>query len=106
MFEKQSKNIWVAEAVCTDCHSAHDIQRTDNPDTAAMKEKLLATCQQCHPGATANFSSAWLSHYEPSMNKAPLVFLVRRFYGVFIPFVLVGLGMHVLVDLWRAITNR
>ena len=91
------------EAVCTDCHGVHDITRTDDPTSPVMQANLLDTCRQCHPDATENFPAAWLSHYEPSLSKAPLVYLVRLFYLVFIPFVMVGLSLHILLDLWKSI---
>lgn len=103
---KEGKDIWVEEAVCADCHGVHDIQPVDSPNSPVIKANLVETCRSCHPDATANFPSAWLSHYEPSMDKAPLVFLVRWFYWILIPFIVVGLLSHILVDLWRVIKNR
>ncbi len=106
LMEKQDKDIWVEEAVCTDCHGIHDIQQVDNPNSPVIKGNLEATCGKCHADINVNFPGAWLSHYEPSINKAPLIFFVRWFYRILIPFILVGLSVHVLLDLWRRITNR
>ena len=103
---KQGKDIWAREAVCTDCHGVHDIQMVDNPDSPVIKANLVTTCGKCHPDATTNFPGAWLSHYEPSINKAPLVFFVKWFYRILIPFILVGLLIHILIDIWRVVTNR
>ncbi|MFC1987560.1 cytochrome c3 family protein [Chloroflexota bacterium] len=102
----QGKDIPVREAVCTDCHGVHDIRSVDNPDSPVIKANLLETCRKCHPDATTNFPGAWLSHYEPSLTKAPLVFFADWFYRILIPFILVGLSIHILLDLWRRITNR
>jgi hypothetical protein len=71
-----------------------------------MQANLLRTCQQCHPGATRNFSSAWLSHYEPSLRRTPLVYGVKIFYTVFIPFIIGGLVLQILLHLWRVVVNR
>jgi hypothetical protein len=106
LITKENKDIWVQEAVCTDCHGIHDIQAVDSPDSPVIKANLVATCGKCHNDATTNFSGAWLSHYEPSLKKLPMIFLVQWFYKLMIPFVLVGLSLHVLLDLWRRITNR
>ncbi|MBI4186516.1 MAG: cytochrome c3 family protein [Chloroflexi bacterium] len=102
---KQSKEIWAEAAVCTDCHGVHDIQAVDDPDSPVLKANLASTCSKCHPGATANFPGAWLSHYEPGMDKATLVFLVRWFYRVLIPFILAGLLVHIGLGLWRALKH-
>ena len=98
---KQSKDTWVEEAVCTDCHGVHDIQVVDSPDSPVIKGNLVTTCGKCHSDVTVNFPGAWLSHYEPSINKAPLIFIVKWFYWILIPFMLAGLSVHVLLDLWR-----
>ncbi len=106
LVEKQSKDIWVGEAVCTDCHGVHDIQQVDSPGSPVIKENLMNTCGKCHSNITVNFPGAWLSHYEASISKSPLIFFVRWFYRILIPFILIGLSAHVLLDLWRRITNR
>jgi predicted CXXCH cytochrome family protein len=93
-------------AVCTDCHGVHDIQKADSPDSPVMKANLAKTCQKCHEDANENFPGAWLSHYEPSWQKAPLVYGVKVAYAVLIPFMIGGLGLQVLLHLWRLMVNR
>lgn len=106
LVDKQRKDIWVQEAVCTDCHGVHDIQRVNSPNSPVLKANIAATCGKCHEGATPNFPAAWLSHYEPSPTRNTLVYVVRGMYQVFIPFMLIGLSIHLLLDLWRTVTNR
>jgi len=106
LVETENKDFLVEEAVCTDCHGIHDIRQVDSPDSPVIKANLLGTCRKCHPDATENFPGAWLSHYEPSIDKYPLIFSIEWFYRILIPFILVGLFGHVLIDLWRRITNR
>jgi hypothetical protein len=93
-------------ARCTDCHGVHDIQKTRGPQSPVIKANLLRTCQQCHPDATDNFPGAWLSHYEPSLHKAPMVYGVKLAYAVVIPFMIGGLGLQILLSLWRLMANR
>jgi nitrate/TMAO reductase-like tetraheme cytochrome c subunit len=93
-------------ARCTDCHGVHDIQKTRDPQSPVIKANLLATCRQCHADATDNFPAAWLSHYEPSLQKAPLVYAVKIGYAVIIPFMIGGLGLQVLLHFWRLMANR
>ena len=64
-----------------------------------MKENLLAVCQRCHEEAPASFPDAWLSHYEPSLAVAPLVFLIKVAYWFFIPFVILGLSIQIFMHL-------
>ena len=93
-------------ARCTDCHGVHDIERPDDPSSPVMKANLVKTCRQCHAEANDNFPAAWLSHYEPSWKKAPLVYGVKLAYAVLIPFMIGGLGLQILLHLWRLMVNR
>jgi hypothetical protein len=93
-------------ARCTDCHGVHDIEKADSPESPVMKSNLAQTCRKCHEGSNENFPDAWLSHYEPSWQKAPLVYGVKLAYAVIIPFMIGGLGLQILLHLWRLMVNR
>jgi predicted CXXCH cytochrome family protein len=93
-------------ARCTDCHGVHDIEKADDPSSPVMKSNLQKTCQKCHEDANANFPDAWLSHYEPSLTKAPVVYGVKVAYALLIPFMIGGLGLQILLHLWRLMVNR
>jgi nitrate/TMAO reductase-like tetraheme cytochrome c subunit len=93
-------------ALCIDCHGVHDIARVDDPGSPVLKANLVKTCRGCHPGANENFPAAWLSHYQPSWKRAPLVYGVKVFYWIFIPFVIGGLLLQILLHLWRVAVNR
>jgi formate dehydrogenase gamma subunit len=43
-------------ANCGSCHGVHKILSSTDPRSTIYKANLPATCGQCHPGATANFS--------------------------------------------------
>jgi predicted CXXCH cytochrome family protein len=93
-------------AVCTDCHGVHDIARAKDPSSPVVRANLVRTCRKCHAGATDDFPSAWLSHYEPSPQKAPLVWAVTLFYKLMIPFMIGGLVLQIALHLWRVVVNR
>lgn len=93
-------------ARCTDCHGVHDIQKSNASTSPVIQANLLKTCRQCHADATANFPAAWLSHYEPSLHQAPLVYAVKLGYAVIIPFMIGGLGLQIVLHLWRLMANR
>ncbi|MBS1151619.1 MAG: cytochrome family protein [Myxococcaceae bacterium] len=93
-------------ALCTDCHGVHDITHVNAPGSKVLQANLVKTCQQCHPDATENFPAAWLSHYEPTWEKASLVYGVKKFYAVFIPFIIGGLVLQICLHLWRVVVNR
>ena len=93
-------------AVCIDCHGIHDITKTKGADTNLIKENLVKRCQKCHADATMNFPDSWISHYEPNFKKAPLVYLINLAYKVFIPFMIIGLLLQILLHIWRYAVNR
>jgi hypothetical protein len=84
--------------VCIDCHGVHDMKQVDDPESAVMKENLLSTCRKCHPDATANFPTSWLSHYRPDPEHAAPVYYVQLFYEFFIPTLIVGMLAFVVSD--------
>jgi hypothetical protein len=93
-------------ALCTDCHGVHDIEERGAETSKVLRANLVRTCQRCHPEASDTFPDAWLSHYEPSMSRAPLVYAVRVFYVLLIPFMIGGLALQILLHLWRMVVNR
>lgn len=103
--KSQKQDTKVVTALCVDCHGVHDIQKA-REGPKALQKNLAVTCRKCHPGSSDTFPAAWLSHYEPSPKRAPLVWLVGLFYKIFIPFVIGGLVLQVLLSLWRVVVNR
>jgi predicted CXXCH cytochrome family protein len=107
IFSKEFPDQPTNKPVCTDCHGTHDIMRVDDPAKGlAVRENLLKKCQACHPGATANFPDAWMSHYIPSPDKYPVVYYINLFYKFMIPGVLGSMGLLVVMDFTRMMINR
>ncbi|MCL4533548.1 MAG: cytochrome c3 family protein [Bacteroidetes bacterium] len=104
--KEQGPGNLAAEAVCSDCHGVHDIKSTKGGNIAQLKQNMVTTCRKCHPDAGTNFPDAWMHHYELSLAQTPLPWLVRAFYWVMVPFMLGGLFLHMIVDLWRIARNR
>jgi predicted CXXCH cytochrome family protein len=93
-------------ALCIDCHGVHDITTTQASNSPVLRANLVKTCRKCHPSASESFPDAWLSHYEPSFKRAPMVYAVKLFYMIFIPFIIGGLILQMLLHLWRVVVNR
>jgi cytochrome b subunit of formate dehydrogenase len=95
-------NVAPEVAACYDCHGHHDVQPPSNPASHLSSANRLATCQKCHPGATAGFTS-YMPHANPlDAKNYPLlhaVFLAMTglLIGVFTFF-----GLHTVVWLFRA----
>lgn len=99
-------NIWHESAVCTDCHATHAILPASNPDSTVHPDNLLATCQECHPGAGPNWTGAWTGHNEITLDQTPLVFYIKAFYDSFVPFVLILSAVYVLLQIIHATVAR
>jgi predicted CXXCH cytochrome family protein len=106
LFHHENSNQPVNEAVCTDCHGVHNIQQVSSEDPAVVKQNLLVACQKCHPDATANFPNSWVGHFIPSREHFPLVYYVNLFYSIFIPAVIGGMALFVLLDAGRRILGH
>lgn len=95
--------------VCYDCHGVHNIASVDDPQRGLeVKQNMLVTCQKCHPDATENFPTSWMSHYIATPQRFPLVYYVQLFYKFFVPGVLGAMMIFVVSDiLYKAgITGR
>ncbi|TNF28483.1 MAG: cytochrome C [Deltaproteobacteria bacterium] len=88
-------------ATCTSCHGIHDIPSFKEADKSVVRARVLKTCRECHEEVPDGFQDAWLSHYPPTLSEAPLVWLVKWFYRVVIPLIMLGLVLHILMHLWR-----
>jgi predicted CXXCH cytochrome family protein len=106
LFERQTPDLPTNKPVCYDCHGVHNMKSPEDPASQVYQEQLLATCQKCHPDATANFQASWLSHYEPDIDQYPVVYFVDLFYQVLIPAVLGFMGVYVVVDLGGSLLRR
>mgnify|MGYP002331870217 FL=1 len=106
LYRKQRKAVSQDIAVCTDCHGTHDIGRTRSPDAAVIKANLLQRCRKCHPKAGEDFPDAWLSHYEPSLGSTPVLYIASLLFKLFIPVLLVGLGLQIALHIWRYAVSR
>ena len=94
-------------ATCTDCHGVHDVEHFDGEGgTEAVRERVVAMCKRCHGDVPDGFADAWMSHYEPTIASAPLVWAVVWGYRILIPMILLGLVLHILLHLWRVRFSR
>jgi len=108
LFAKQHPDQATNKPVCYDCHGVHNIKSVSDPASmVATQENLLVTCQRCHPDATtASFTAAWMSHYEASPDKYPLVYYVNLFYWILIPLTIGALLIFIASDVYRRVRQR
>lgn len=106
LFDHESEDAVTNKAVCFDCHGVHNIQAVDRQNVSNVRETLLSTCRQCHPGASTDFSAAWIGHYPATMETHPTFTLINLFYTVIVPLMLGLIGLVVFSELVRRLRRR
>jgi cytochrome b subunit of formate dehydrogenase len=92
-----------AVAACYDCHGHHDVLPPSNPASHLSKTNILATCQQCHPGATSGFTE-FKPHANPLDAKHyPLLHVVFLAMTGLLLGTFAFFGLHTLLWLVRAV---
>ena len=96
-------NIASDVAACYDCHGHHDVLPVSNPQSRLSKERILGTCQQCHPGAGPKFTQ-YQPHADP-LDRVNYPVLNKVFF--FMTALLIGtfsfFGLHTAFWLFRSI---
>jgi cytochrome b subunit of formate dehydrogenase len=90
-------------AACYDCHGHHDVFPVSDARSRLSKDKILATCQQCHPGVGPKFTE-----YQPHANPLDEVnYPVLNKVFWFMTSLLVGVfgffGLHTAFWLFRSV---
>ncbi len=90
-------------ATCASCHGAHDVLPPTNPASKVSKQNRLATCQQCHAGASANFASfdPHASRHERERN--PAYWYAAKFMEYLLIGVFAFFGIHTAFWLYRSL---
>lgn len=90
-------------AACYDCHGHHDILPASDPRSRLSTNNIVATCQQCHPGATMGFTQ-YQPHANPLDSKGyPLLHLVFLAMTSLLVGTLLFFGVHTIAWLVRVI---
>jgi hypothetical protein len=89
-------------ANCASCHGYHLILADDDPRSMVHIENIPETCGQegCHEGAGENFAIGKV-HVDPEEQEAGLVYYVSTFFRYFTTIVILGLIVHIVLDLGR-----
>jgi cytochrome b subunit of formate dehydrogenase len=96
-------NVASEVAACYDCHGHHDVFPVGDPRSRLSKNRIVATCQQCHPGAGPKFTE-----YQPHANPLDKVnYPVLNKVFLFMTALLVGVfaffGLHTAFWLFRSV---
>ena len=92
-----------AVAACYDCHGHHDIFPVADPRSRLSQGRIVATCQQCHPGVGVKFTQ-YSPHADP-LDPVHYRLLHRVYVGM--TALLIGVfaffGLHTLLWIVRSV---
>ncbi len=90
-------------AACFDCHGHHDVFPVSDKRSRLHQDRIIGTCQQCHPGVNAKFTE-YQPHANP-LDKAnyPILNKVFWFMTTLLVSVFGFFGLHTAFWLFRSI---
>lgn len=88
----------VRAANCVSCHGSHEILPSSNPRSPINPKNLAETCGKCHPGASENVAKGKY-HVIAEEKEAGIVYYVYNFFKWFTLLVILGLVVHIILDL-------
>lgn len=92
-------------ANCASCHGVHDIRPPEDPLSSVYIKNIPKTCGNCHPGANINFAKGKI-HVEPGSRESGLIYYVSQFFKWLTILVMIGLLIHIALDLYRKYRRR
>jgi hypothetical protein len=90
-------------ATCASCHGGHEVLPKDNPLSKVSAQNRLATCQQCHPKANANFVSFDPHANKHSRDRGQTLFFASKFMDLLLLGVFAFFGAHTLLWFFRSL---
>ncbi len=92
-------------ANCASCHGVHNIRTHDDPKSSVYISNIPTTCGKCHEGANINFSKGKI-HINPESIESGSVYWINIFFKWFTITIIIGLIIHIIMDLSRRLRNR
>ncbi len=92
-------------ANCVSCHGYHRILPRDDPQSPINPKNLAKTCGKCHPRASETVAIGSF-HINPKEPSAGIVYAVSTFFKWFTYSVILGLILHILLDLYGRARRR
>jgi hypothetical protein len=94
-------------ANCASCHTAHDVLPPEDPRSSVNPANIPKTCghEGCHVGANINYARGRF-HVDPASRSAGIIYWVALFFKILTISTMVGLVIHILLDLVKKLRQR
>jgi len=97
---------YVETARCWNCHGNHDIRPAADPQSSVNPVNLVATCNQCHSGASQSFVS-YHPHADHRNRKSyPPLYFAAQFMNLLLLGVFGFFGLHTILWFVRSAFGR
>ncbi len=93
---------YLKAARCSDCHGAHDIQKVDDPDSHVGFNRVVTTCQKCHPDANRRFTGYLTHATHHDKKKYPVLYFTFWAMTSLLIVVFSFFGLHTLLWMPRS----
>ena len=88
-------------ATCTDCHGAHDILRSANPESRVAEENVAETCATCHGYAASGFTQGNEHFVLSSVGPGAPMYYTAKFFIWLTIIVITGMVIHMELQLYH-----
>ena len=103
---KVSKLGYDAAAKCNDCHGAHDILPTWEPESRLSRQNIVETCAACHEGSHRQFAGYLTHATHHDKDKYPILYYTFWFMTILLVTTFTIFGTHTLLWLPRSLKER
>lgn len=97
---------YLKAAKCSDCHGAHEILATNDPNSTVGFRNIVNTCQTCHEDANMRFTGylTHATHHDP--DKYPALFYTYWVMTLLLVGVFTFFGLHMVLWLPRSFKHQ
>jgi len=92
-------------ATCASCHGAHEVLPKSDPMSKVSEQRILATCQACHPKANANFVKFQPHANKHSKESGLILYYTTKFMQLLLAGVFLFFGLHTILWLYRGLAE-
>lgn len=89
-------------ATCASCHGAHEVLPKDNPLSKVSEQRILSTCQACHPKANANFVKFQPHADKHNKESGLILYYTAKFMQILLAGVFAFFGLHTILWFYRS----
>jgi len=96
----------IKTAYCYDCHGAHNILPTYNPESTLSRTNIVETCKTCHVNSNKMFVGYLTHATHHDKDKYPYLFYTFWAMTTLLVSVFIFFGLHTILWFFRAMSDK